>query len=92
MIEAKMLWAVTNLFVSLTVAFIAFCRLNAMPGGTGLFRASPYVALLAASLASAFQPWYGTWPTKQCVFMAAAVAFLMLYPCGAKKLLDKLRN
>lgn len=56
------LFALANLVLCGGVAFIAFCRLNAMHGGLLIRVRSEYAVYLGAAVVAGFQPWWGEWP------------------------------
>lgn len=72
MAETKLILALINLILGVSISVLAFCRICELPDGTPMRKIVPYALMLSGGLASALQPWMGYWPTPNQVFFATA--------------------
>lgn len=71
-------FALANFALSMAVAFVAFCRLNAMHGSVLRRVMSEYAVYMGAALTSALQPWWGEWPRWGSIALATALLWGLL--------------
>jgi hypothetical protein len=72
------LFAIANLALCCSIAFISLCRLNAMQRGV-LWRVRlEYAAYLGGAVASGLQPMWGEWPQWGSVLLAAVLLIGLL--------------
>lgn len=72
------LFALANFALCAAIAFMAFCRLNAMHGAVLLRVRSEYAVYLAVAIVCAFQPWWGEWPRWGSLLITAALGWGLL--------------